>query len=70
MPLLLAEVGIPYSIVRIAGREKERRYLESLGLVADEVVTVVSKFNNYILLIVKGARIGIGEELAKKIILK
>ncbi|NCC14800.1 MAG: ferrous iron transport protein A [Clostridia bacterium] len=70
MPLLLAEIGVPYTIVRIAGKEKERHHLESLGLVPDTVVTVVSKFNNYILLSVKGSRIGIGEELVKKVILK
>lgn len=70
MPLLLAEIGVPYTIVRIAGKEKDRHHLESLGLVPDTVVTVVSKFNNYVLLSVKGSRIGIGEELAKKVILK
>lgn len=30
MPLLLAEMGIPYTIVRIAGREKERHYCRCL----------------------------------------
>ncbi|MDD4842951.1 MAG: FeoA family protein [Anaerotignum sp.] len=70
MPLLLAEIGIPYTIVRIAGKEKERHHLESLGLVPDTVVTVVSKFNNYVILNVKGSRVGIGEELVKKVILK
>ncbi len=70
MPLLLAEIGIPYTIVRIAGKEKERHHLESLGLVPDTVVTVVSKFNNYVILSVKGSRVGIGAELVKKVILK
>ncbi|AMJ42278.1 FeoA family protein [Anaerotignum propionicum] len=70
MPLLLAEIDIPYIIVRIAGREKERHHLESLGLIPNTVITVVSKFNNYILINVKDSRIGIGEDLAKKVILK
>lgn len=70
MPLSLAEIGVPYTIVRVAGREKERHYLESLGLVPGTSVVVVSKFNHYILLNVKGSRIGIGEELGRRIILK
>ncbi|QAT43244.1 FeoA family protein [Aminipila luticellarii] len=70
MPLSLAEIGVPYIIARIAGGEKERHFLEGLGLVPDAVVVVVSRFNYYILLNVKGSRIGIGEEFGRKIILK
>lgn len=70
MPLALAEIGVSYTIVRIAGKEKDRRHLEDLGLVAGAVVVVISKFNHYILLSVKGSRIGVGEELGRKIILK
>ncbi|MGC4018780.1 MAG: FeoA family protein [Muricomes sp.] len=70
MPLSLAEIGVPYTIVRIAGKEKERHHLAELGLVAGEVLVVISKFNHYILLNIKGSRIGIGEELGRKVILK
>ncbi len=70
MPLSLAEIGIPYTIVRVAGKEKERRHLEDLGFIAGTVVVVISKFNHYILLNIRGSRIGIGEELGRRIILK
>ncbi|HOO27129.1 MAG TPA: FeoA family protein [Lachnospiraceae bacterium] len=70
MPLSLAKMGVPYTIIRIAGREKEKHRLESMGLTPDTIVTIISRFNRYIILDVKGARIGIGAELAKKIILK
>lgn len=69
MPLFLADLGFPYTIVRIGGHEKSKHYLESLGFIPGTVITVVSRFNNYFLIRVKGSSIGISEDLAKKIII-
>ncbi len=69
MPLLLATIGVPYTVIRVGGREKDRHYLESLGFLPGAVVTVVSKFNHYVLVNIKGSRIGISGDLAKKIII-
>ena len=70
MPLLLAETGTSYTIVRICGCEKIKHYLESLGFIAGTAIVVVSKFNDYFLVNVKGSRIGIGREMAKRVIIR
>lgn len=69
MTLLLAELGRSYIILRIGGNERERHYLAGLGFVPGEVVSVVSKFNKYVLVNVKGARVGLSEDLAKRVII-
>lgn len=70
MPLFLAELGVSYTITRVCGNEKCRHYLESLGFVAGTAIMVVSKFNDYFIVGVKGSRIGISEDMAKKIIIR
>ena len=69
MTLLFAELGLSYTIIRVGGSEKARHYLEGLGFVPGEVVSVVSKFNKYVLVNIKGSRIGIGEDFAKRVII-
>jgi len=68
MPLLMVEVGVKYTIIRVCGSGNERRHLENLGFIAGEVIDIISKFNSYVLVNVRGSRVGLGRELAKKII--
>ncbi len=70
MPLFLAKLGIPYRIIRLAGNEKLRHRMESLGFLTGAELVIVSKFNNYFLINIKGARIGISEDMAKRIIIR
>ena len=56
MPLSLTEFNHFYIINKVCGLEKQRHYLESLGFVPGTVVMV------------KGSKIGLDKELAKKII--
>lgn len=70
MPLFLADLGAVYVIVRVSGNEKMRHHLESMGFIVGTKIEVVSKFNGYFLVNVKGARIGIGRDMAKRIIVK
>lgn len=69
MPLLLAELNVPYTIRRISANEKERHHLESLGFIPGVPVVVLSKFNGYLLINIKGSRVGIDRTLAKRIII-
>ncbi|MFT4107891.1 MAG: FeoA family protein [Lacrimispora sp.] len=70
MPLFLAELGVLYTIVRLAGNEKLRHRMESLGFLTGAELVLVSKFNNYFLISIKGSRIGISEDMAKRIIVR
>ena len=52
MPLILAKAGQTNTIVKIGGKEKTRKFLESLGFVAGSEVTVISEIAGNV--IVKG----------------
>ncbi len=70
MPLFFAFFGVPYTIIRLAGNEKLRHRVESLGFITGSKLVLVSKFNNYFLISIKGSRIGISEDMAKRIIIR
>lgn len=67
MPLTMAEPGREIRIRRIGGKDETRRFLESLGLVPDGFVTVVSIMNGNLILKVKETRIAVSKEMANKI---
>ena len=67
MPLVIAPVGEEQSIKRIAGRDKTRRYLESLGFVAGGKVTVVSVLGGNMIVHVKDSRIAIDRNMAARV---
>ena len=68
MPLNLAQFNIKYKISKVCGQEKQRHYLESLGFVPGTQVTILSELHGYYVFMVKGSKIGLDKELAKKII--
>lgn len=68
MPLNLTDFNTLYTINKICGQEKQRHYLESLGFVAGAEVTILSELHGYYVVMVKGSKIGLDKELAKKII--
>lgn len=67
MPLTMAEPGREIRIKRIGGKDETRRFLESLGLVPDGLVTIVSVMNGNLIVKVKEARIAVSREMANKI---
>ena len=68
MPLNLADKNKKYTILRIAGNEREARRLERLGFVPGSEITILSAIDGNFLVSVKGTRIGIGCEYAKRIL--
>jgi ferrous iron transport protein A len=69
MPLLLAELNSPYIIKHISANEKDRHHLETLGFIPGTPLYILSKFNGYLLINIKGSRVGISKDLAKRIII-
>lgn len=69
MPLLLVELNVLYTIKHIRANEKERHHLETLGFISGVQIMVLSKFNGYLLVSIKGSRVGIDRTLAKRIII-
>lgn len=67
MPLTMATQGETYSIKKIGGNDKTRRFLESLGFVEGGDVAVVSKNGGNLIVNVKEARIAIDQSMANRI---
>lgn len=70
MPLNLADIGTPYIIQKICGKEGQRHHLESLGLVENTEICILSSFFGYFVVRVKDSKIGIDKDLAKMIIVR
>lgn len=74
MNLIQAPIGEEFEIVRIrqknSEREMEDRHLTNLGFVEGAKITVISETEGNLIIRVKGTRIGIGKDIAKKIIVR
>lgn len=68
MPLNLTQFNQPYIISKILGLEKQRHHLESLGFVEGSQVSILSELNGYYVVMIRGSKIGLDKNLAKKII--
>ena len=67
IPLSLAEIGVPLIIKHIGGGEKVKKHLTNLGFNVGGEVKVISSLAGNLIVKVKESRIGISEELARKI---
>ena len=67
MPLTMAKNGERNIIKKVGGKEETRKFLEKLGFVVGDVVTVVSEVGGNVIVSIKDSRIAIGKEMANKI---
>lgn len=67
LPLTMAQPGQPNRIGKIMGRDKTRRFLENLGFVEGETVTIISENGGNLILQVKDARVALDRSMANRI---
>ena len=67
MPLTMVSEGEANVICKVGGKEETRRFLENLGFVVGEIVTVVSVIGGNVIVNVKDSRVAIGKDMANKI---
>lgn len=67
MPLSMILPGEEGVIDRISGKDDTKRFLNRLGFVEGNAVTVISEASGNIIVGVLDARIGIGRKMANKI---
>lgn len=67
MPLSLVHAGETVTVQRVSGNEDMSRHLQELGFVEGSEVHVVSASGVNQIVIVKGARFGIDERVAKHV---
>ena len=64
LPLTMASPGQPNRIGKIAGRDKTRRFLENLGFIEGETVTIISRNGGNLILQIKDARVALDQSMA------
>lgn len=69
MPLNLALFDKEYTILKVCGNEKQKYHLESLGFIPGGNVTLLSELHGYYIVMIKGSKVRIDKQMAKKIIL-
>ena len=67
MPLMLAGTGQEVFIKRIGGNDETKRFLNSLGFVIGESVTVISELGGNVIINVKGSRVALDKNMASRI---
>lgn len=68
MPLILANKGNEMNIKKITGNDETKRFLNSLGFVAGESVTIVSELGGNLIINVKDSRVALDKGMASRII--
>ncbi len=68
MPLTMVKPGSSMMIKKINGRDDTKRFLESLGFVSGQCVSVVSELGGNVILNVKDTRIALDRAMANRII--
>ncbi len=68
MLLSMLDYNEKKSIVKINGRDEQKRFLESLGFVEGAEVSVVNKIGGNVIVNIKESRVAISNVVANKII--
>lgn len=68
MPLALAPVGVMLKIVRVLLDEKTKKHLESLGIILNGQIEVISNGNDGVVVLVKETRLALDKNIASKIL--
>ena len=67
MSLILSQVGEEVKIKKITGNAETKKFLNSLGFVIGEGITIVSDLGGNLIVIIKGARIALDKSMASRI---
>lgn len=68
MSLILSQVGEEVKIKKITGSSETKKFLNSLGFVIGEGITIVSDLGGNLIVNIKGARIALDKGMASRII--
>ena len=68
MPIGLAPTNKEMKIVRILADDKTKKHLESLGILVNALITVVSSVHGGVVIAVKDGRLALDRSVASKIL--
>jgi len=70
IPLAFADMKKVYKVIRISGKDEQRRHLNNLGFVEGENIEIVNKLNDNLIIAVKDSRIALGREMSNRIVVE
>ena len=68
MPIALAPLNIDMRVVRVLLDEKTKKHLESLDILVNSSLTVISSVNGGVVIAVKEGRLALDRSIASKIL--
>lgn len=68
MPICFAQVNEELTIKKVLVDDKTKRHFESLGIVPNNKITLVSVNAGNVIVIVKGVRLALNKDLASRIL--
>ena len=70
LPLSLATMGKKYKVIRINGRDEQKRHLNNLGFVVGETVQIANELEGNLIIAVKDSRIALSKEMSNRIVVE
>lgn len=67
MPLSMAQTGEKLLIRRVGGKPETKKFLENLGFVTGQPITVITETGGNLIIQIKESRVAISREMANKI---
>lgn len=68
MPIALAPVDVEMRVVKILTDEKTKKHLESLGILVNSSIKIISSINGGVVVAVKEGRLALDRTIASKIL--
>lgn len=68
MPIALAPVNTELKVVKVLADDKTKKHLESLGILVNSSLTIVSSVNGGVVVAVKEGRLALDRSIASKIL--
>ena len=70
MPIVMAPMNTPVTVIKILTEDKVKKHLENLGITIGSTVTVLSEEGGSVILLVKEVRLALDKNLATKILVR
>ena len=68
MPIGLAPLNTEMKVVRVLTDDKTKKHLESLGILVNSLITVISSVNGDVVVAVRDGRLALDRSIASKIL--
>ena len=68
MPIMLAPINEEVRVIKILADDKTKKHLESLGILVNSVLIVLSSVNGGVVVAIKNGRLALDHEIASKIL--